>query len=68
MVSIAAMELSLHFQKGETIHTENSYKFSEESIRRLLRGSCFETKRTWMDVNGWYAVTLARPHDRAEHP
>lgn len=60
-VSIAAMELSLHFREGETIHTENSCKFSDLSIKRLLRDSCFEMKKIWKDEDGWYAVTLARP-------
>ena len=66
-VSIPAAEVEVHFAKYETIHTENSYKCSDESIRRLLQDSCFEIARTWKDKRGWYAVTLARPHQLKEH-
>ena len=59
-VCIASAQLHLHFAKGETIHTENSYKFTHEAIRILLEDVGFHVERTWMDDRGWYAVTLAR--------
>jgi dimethylhistidine N-methyltransferase len=43
-VSIADAELYLHFMAGETIHTENSDKFTDRSIRNLLNESGFETR------------------------
>ena len=36
-VSIEDAELDLHFMPCETIHTENSYKFTDRGIRSLLR-------------------------------
>jgi L-histidine N-alpha-methyltransferase len=57
---IAAAGLDLHFATGETIHTENSYKFTYETIRILLEDAGFEVQQTWTDEHGWYAVTLAR--------
>lgn len=59
-VCIASAQLDLHFAKGETIHTENSYKFTQQAIRVLLEGAGFDVERTWMDDRRWYAVTLAR--------
>lgn len=59
-VCIASEYLNLHFAKGETIHTENSYKFTQQAIRILLEEAGFDVERTWMDDRGWYAVTLAR--------
>jgi dimethylhistidine N-methyltransferase len=59
-VCIAAAQLYLHFAKGETIHTENSYKFTYQAIRSLLEDAGFDVEQTWMDERGWYAVTLAR--------
>ena len=56
-----------YFMKYESIHTQNSYKFSDESIERLLQDSCFEIERMWKDERGWYAVTLARPHELKEY-
>jgi L-histidine N-alpha-methyltransferase len=60
LVRIAAANLDIHFTKSETIHTENSYKFTRESIRILLEDAGFDVKQTWMDGREWYAVTLAR--------
>jgi L-histidine Nalpha-methyltransferase len=64
---IAAAQLDLHLAQNETIHTENSYKFTPDAIRTLLRDSGFEVENTWKDSRDWYAVTLAIPqklHER----
>jgi dimethylhistidine N-methyltransferase len=47
------------FATGETIHTENSYKFSAESLSALLSGAGFTTTRTFQDPARTFAVTLA---------
>ena len=60
-VFVAAADLETDFLTSETIHTENSYKFSDESLRALLLDSCFEIETTWKDKSDWYGVTLARP-------
>ncbi len=59
-VRIAAAGLDVHFAKGERIHTEYSYKFTDETIRILLRDAGFEGECTWTDEREWYSVTLAR--------
>jgi L-histidine Nalpha-methyltransferase len=59
VVSIEDVDLNLHFMRGETIHTENSYKFTDHGIRTLLGGASFEITRTWKDSRSWYTVTLA---------
>lgn len=59
-VRIAAADLELQFEKRETIHTENSYKYTSDSIRLLLEDAGFEVEQTWTDARRWYAVTLAR--------
>jgi L-histidine N-alpha-methyltransferase len=59
-VRIASAQLELHFAKSETIHTENSYKFTQEAIRSLLEDAGFDVEQSWTDDRGWYAVTLAR--------
>lgn len=59
-VHIAAARVSLHFAAGETIHTENSCKFTSESIRDLLGAAGFDVEQNWTDGREWYAVTLAR--------
>lgn len=51
--------LRLNFEAGETIHTENSYKFNPLSVEELLRSADFAISRIWQDDQGLFAVTLA---------
>jgi dimethylhistidine N-methyltransferase len=51
--------LTLLFTQGETIHTENSYKFTPATIAHLLTSSHFTPNQTWHDPNTLFAVTLA---------
>jgi dimethylhistidine N-methyltransferase len=48
------------FEKGETIHTENSYKYTRESFVQLLAQAKFEVADVWTDVRGWFMVAHAR--------
>jgi L-histidine Nalpha-methyltransferase len=59
-VQIAAAELELHFRNGETIHTENSYKFTNDTLVALLSDSGFVIQHAWKDARDWYALTLSR--------
>ncbi|WP_419805880.1 L-histidine N(alpha)-methyltransferase [Terriglobus sp.] len=58
-VRIPALNLSVPFQVGETIHTENSYKFTRESIAGLLREGGFSVTQTFTDPQNYFAVTLS---------
>ena len=51
--------LTLHFTQGESIHTENSYKFTPRTIATLLASSHFSPNQTWHDPDTLFAVTLA---------
>jgi len=55
----SAAALTLHFAPGETIHTENSYKFTLAAIASLLADSNFTPTRTFTDPDNLFAVTLA---------
>jgi L-histidine N-alpha-methyltransferase len=55
----AGPELTVEFAAGESIHTENSYKFTPASIAALLTPAGFTTTRTFTDPAGLFAVTLA---------
>jgi L-histidine Nalpha-methyltransferase len=69
-VYIAAARLAVQFAAFETIHTENSYKFTWNTLRALLDDSGFAIEQTWTDPRQWYALTLVglrestvnRPH------
>jgi len=59
-VNFGALNLDISFAQGESIHTENSYKFTPEMIRELFAESGFALERTWTDPHGWFAEHLAR--------
>ena len=58
-VHFQALGLSIDFQPNESIHTENSYKFTSASIAHLLHSSGYTTNETLTDTDGYFAVTLA---------
>ena len=58
-VNIPAAQLSLQFAAYETIHTENSYKFTRNTLSALLDHAGFTIEQTWTDPRQWYALTLA---------
>lgn len=49
----------IRLSAGETIHTENSYKFSPESIRQLLCSAGFLEIKSWSDGGADFRVVLA---------
>ncbi|MXN65775.1 L-histidine N(alpha)-methyltransferase [Stappia sp. GBMRC 2046] len=55
-VSIGACRFD--FTEGETIHTENSYKYAPDEFRLLARAARFEPVATWTDANERFAVYL----------
>ena len=55
----AGAAVMMQFHAGETIHTENSYKFTQAAIDRLLERAGFRTERVWHDAKELFAVTLA---------
>ncbi len=47
------------FAERETIHTENSYKFTEAGVTALLAGAGFAAQRVLCDAQQRFAVVLA---------
>jgi dimethylhistidine N-methyltransferase len=58
-VVIPSLGCDLRFTAGDSIHTENSYKFTQKSITWLLKQSGFALQQQWMDAKEWFAVNLA---------
>jgi L-histidine Nalpha-methyltransferase len=58
-VAIPALELTVSFRRGESIHTENSYKFTRDSATSLLARTGFTVRRDWTDGKRWFGVYLA---------
>src|SRR6185437_15905151 len=51
------------FTRGESIHTENSYKFSPEQVEEMLQQSGYVLEQSWYDDKRWFGVHLARVVD-----
>jgi L-histidine Nalpha-methyltransferase len=56
-----AIGRSFHFEKGETIHTENSYKYDMRQIKDIARASGFTLKEHFMDEKKWFCLALLSP-------
>jgi L-histidine Nalpha-methyltransferase len=44
------------FEAGESIHTENSYKYSVDGFRALARSAGFEGEKVWLDPKGLFSL------------
>jgi dimethylhistidine N-methyltransferase len=47
---------NITFKAGETIHTENSYKYSKQSFTDLIAGAGFEVRECWSDDKEYFAI------------
>ena len=59
-VHIPSLDIRIEFEAGETIHTENSYKYRPGQAEALLTAAGFATTATWTDDKERFAVCLAR--------
>lgn len=46
----------IDFRSGETIHTENSYKYTLSSFAALARGAGWSTMKVWTDSRALFSV------------
>ena len=59
-VWLPGMDVRVEFAAGESIHTENSYKYQPGDAEALVAKAGFAPEATWTDERGWFAVCLAR--------
>jgi L-histidine Nalpha-methyltransferase len=60
-VNIRSISETFFFKQDETIHTENSYKFTLKQISNLAEDSGFEVKKHFTDKKKWYDLALLSP-------
>lgn len=46
----------IHFNKGESIHTENSYKYEISGFSKMAENAGFTPQRVWTDENQYFGV------------
>lgn len=56
---VTIRDTAIHFREGETVHTENSCKYSDEDFRSLVNG-LFEVEQRWVDSNAFFYVYYLR--------
>jgi dimethylhistidine N-methyltransferase len=49
---------AIDFRAGETIHTENSYKYSVESLAALARGAGWRALEAWTDERNYFCIQV----------
>ena len=63
VVRVCELDEAYVFEAGETIHTENSHKYTQEAFATLAKGAGFGVARTWTDSRNWFAVSLLEPRE-----
>lgn len=48
--------MKFRFDRGETIHTESSYKYTVEDFSRLAEKSGLKVKKNWQDSRGYFSL------------
>lgn len=61
-VRIRHLEMTVSFDRGETIHTEISRKYTRESASRMLAAAGLAIDRWDTSADGWFALALLRRH------
>ncbi|HLH85747.1 MAG TPA: L-histidine N(alpha)-methyltransferase [Thermoplasmataceae archaeon] len=51
--------ITIRFREGESIHTENSYKFTTGDLKKMLVGAGFSETHVWKDSRDLYALITA---------
>jgi L-histidine Nalpha-methyltransferase len=58
---VSGSDKIFQIQKGETIHTESSYKYNDERIKELAIRSGFSLERIFSDNNNWFNLVMLKP-------
>lgn len=60
-VEIAALDCVVKFAKHETIHTEDSHKYSLDEISVLAAAAGLRVQQRWLDDDALYSLNLLAP-------
>jgi L-histidine Nalpha-methyltransferase len=59
-VRLTALDFEVEFAPGESIHTENSYKYRPGQAEEMLGEAGFMPAAGWTDERGWFEVCLGK--------
>ena len=58
--SVRIEDKLFEFSKGETIHTENSYKYTVDEFAELAMSAGFQQQQVWTDESSLFSVQLLK--------
>ncbi len=58
LVKLESLDMEVEFKKGETIHTENSKKFTRKSIEDMVKPAGLSIQNWYSDPDGWFSLVL----------
>lgn len=56
-ITFRSGEENIRLEKGETIHTENSQKFTVADIEKIGQRAGIEVRKVLTDDNGWFSLS-----------
>ena len=59
-ITISKTNDEIYISEGESIITENSYKFTELEIKSMISNSGLEVSQIWYDKRNFYSLVLAK--------
>ena len=59
--TVVVEDRSFHLEEGETIHTENSYKYAIDEFQELARRAGYRPERVWTDPEALFSIHLLKP-------
>jgi L-histidine N-alpha-methyltransferase len=66
-VTLSALDLTVAFEKGETLRTEISTKFRRAGVEEELAAAGLRLDEWWTDGAGDFALCLARSVSQRRH-
>ena len=51
---------SFHFEKGESIHTENSYKYTVVEFQSMAKRAGWIAEKIWQDEDNYFSIHFLR--------
>jgi L-histidine N-alpha-methyltransferase len=61
IVRLESIDMEVEFQNGETIHTENSRKFTKHMIEEMVGWADLSIQEQYSDPDGWFCLVLMGP-------
>jgi len=51
----------IHFERGDSLHTENSYKYTIAGFQQLVRGAGWHPRAVWQDADELFSLHWLEP-------